>query len=244
METVKIRELRGAALRERARSGEPLAITNRGALTGVIIPVTQSWVEHLIDYNWSHVRESIDEGEQAMADGLPMVTLDAVVGSGARGDDREEGPRVPERLAVPLVAAIAGGTVIQPPETREALERLRAMLWPGGTAGEQGDPPVATIRVGELSAERIEQAGAGGQVLALTHDRELIGIVIPVTQGLVQFLIEQNMSRVLYSIGLGEKQLQDPGPMTTLDQVMDRGRTAALPGPGRAPGLSEEAGVS
>ena len=66
METVKIRELRGADLRERARNGKPLAITNRGALIGIIIPVTQAWVEHLIDHNWSHARQSIAEGEKRL----------------------------------------------------------------------------------------------------------------------------------------------------------------------------------
>ena len=66
METVSIRNLRGKNLSEKALMGRPLAITNRGALIGVIIPVTPAWVEHVIDYNWSHVRQSIVEGEQAI----------------------------------------------------------------------------------------------------------------------------------------------------------------------------------
>lgn len=240
METVKIRELRGAVLRERARSGRPLAVTKRGALIGVIIPVTQAWVEHVIDYNWSHVRQSIDEGEQAMASGTPMLTVDDVTaGADAHGheQDQEPGQGTTESLAVPLVAAIVGGTVIQPPESRETLDRLQALLNPSG----QGEMSVSTVRVGELSAERIEQAGTDGQTLALTHDRELVGIVIPVTRGLVEFLIEQNMSRVLYSIALGEKQIGSPDMMTTLDQVMEQGRPSWPDGPAPSPGSANRA---
>jgi antitoxin (DNA-binding transcriptional repressor) of toxin-antitoxin stability system len=229
METVKIRELRGAGLRERARSGKPLAITNRGALVGIIIPVTQAWVEHLIDHNWSHVRQSIAEGEEAIAAGTSMLTIDDVVAQAdARGYDESQGHSTPERLAVPLVAAVIGGTVMQPPETRETLERLQALLNPQGSAEPPPEPSVHTIRIGDLSAERIEQAGAAGETLALTHDRELVGIVIPVTQGLVEFLIEQNMSRVLYNIGLGEKQLTTPEKMVTLDQVLEQANPAKI----------------
>lgn len=224
MEAVKIRELRGADLRDRLGDGKPLAITNRRALIGVIIPVNQSWVEHLIDRNWSHVRQSIIEGEQAMAAGTSMLTIDDVAAQAdAQGYDQEQQPGTPERLAVPLVAAVVGGSVMQPPETRETLERLHALLNPAGAAeGAVPEPSVHTVRMGDLTAGRIEQAGADGQILAVTHDRELIGIVIPVTQGLVEFLIEQNMSRVLYNIGLGEKQLATSEKLVTLDQALEQ----------------------
>jgi antitoxin (DNA-binding transcriptional repressor) of toxin-antitoxin stability system len=241
MESVKIRELRGAELRERAHNGKPLAITNRGALIGIIIPVTQAWVEHLIDHNWSHVRQSIAEGEEAIAADTSMLTIDDVdVQADARGYDEGRRHSTPERLAVPLVAAVVGGAVMQPPETRETLERLQALLNPLGSAERPPEPTVHTMRIGDLSAERIEQAGAAGETLALTHDRELIGIVIPVTRGLVEFLIEQNMSRVLYNIGLGEKQLTTPEKMITLDQALEQGsparkaKRAPLPSSGAA----------
>ena len=64
--------------------------------------------------------------------------------------------------------------------------------------------------MGDLSAARIEKAGVNGQTLAVTHDRNLIGILIPVTQDLVQFLIERNMSSVLDSIRRGEGQIKGP----------------------------------
>jgi hypothetical protein len=171
-----------------------------------------------------------------MASDTSMLTVDDVVAQAdARGYDEGHRHSTPERLAVPLVAAVVGGTLIQPPETRETLERLRALLNPPGSAEELAEPSVHTVRIGELSAERIEQAGAAGQTLALTHDRELVGIVIPVTQGLVEFLIEQNMSRVLYNIGLGEKQLTTPDKMTTLDQALEQASPARAADPAPSP---------
>lgn len=224
MDAVKIRELRGKALRERSQSGKSLAITNRGALIGVVIPVTQAWVEHLIDYNWSHVRQTIAEGEEALAADAPMLTIDDVVAQAdTSGDAGKQEHNTPEKLAVPLVAAVVGGTTMLPPEARETLERLQAMLSPPGSAEGSAEPSVHTVRIGDLSAGLIEQAGAAGQVLALTHERELVGIVIPVTRGLVEFLIEQNMSRVLDNISLGEKQLATSEKMATLEQVLDQG---------------------
>jgi hypothetical protein len=225
-----------------------------------MIPVTQAWVEHLIDHNWSHVRQSIAEGEQALAAGTPMLTVDDVAAQAdARGYAGGQGHGgTAEQLAVPLMAAVVGGTVIQPPETRETLERLQALLSPPGPAGKSADPLVHTVRIGDLSADRIERAGTDGQTLALTHDRELVGIVIPVTRGLVEFLIEQNMSRVLYNIGLGEKQLATSDKMTTLEQVLSQASSSpaadpALPAPakhsqktgiprlqGRSPGMTRK----
>jgi antitoxin (DNA-binding transcriptional repressor) of toxin-antitoxin stability system len=220
MDTVKIRELRGTDLQKRARSGRPLALTNRGTLIAVIVPVTRAWVEHLIDYNWSHVRQSIDEGERAMAAGEPMATIDDVLAQPAPRDG--SGQQAPD-LLVPVVAAVIGGTVMQPPETTETLERLHAALNPRNPDEATEGPSVLTMRIGELSAERIERAGAAGQTLALTHDRELVAIVIPVTRGLVEFLIEQNMSRVLYNTALGEKEILNSRMLTLNDALRSGG---------------------
>src|SRR5438105_3442666 len=120
METVSIRNLRGESLRENALKGEPLAITSRGALIGVIIPVAAAWVEHLIDYNWSRVRQSIVEGEQAMAADTPMITIeDVATEESATGHQEGQARHTPERVALTLAAALAGGTVAQTPESEE-----------------------------------------------------------------------------------------------------------------------------
>jgi len=181
METVSIRNLRGTSLREQARKGKILAITNRGALIGVVVPVAPAWLEHLIDYNISHVQQSIAEAEQAIAGDAPMVTIADVVG-----------------------------------QLHGMLNPVRA---PGALDGSPAQSSARTVRIGDLTATLIEKAGTAGHSLAVTHDRELIAIVIPVTRNLVEFLLEQNMSRLLYNVGLGEKEIAAERPLTTLESL-------------------------
>jgi antitoxin (DNA-binding transcriptional repressor) of toxin-antitoxin stability system len=183
VETVSIRNLRGDTLRDHAGEGKLLAITDRGALVGVAVPVAPAWLEHLIDYNLSHVHESIAEAEQAIAAGTPMVTLQDVIG------------RLQETL--------------NPPRS--------------GTAQETGSPrpsPV-TKRIGDLSAAVIKEAGDNGQTIAVTHERVPIAIIIPVTRDLVEFLLEQNMSRVLNSIDIAEKEIRNTDAMIRLGHSAD-----------------------
>ncbi len=141
----------------------------------------------------------------------------------SEADDPQAAREAYEKMTLPLVAALFGGELAQAPESKETVEQLRAVWNPPGSKGAQGsepgEPSVRTVRIGDLSAEVIEQAGLAAQTLAITHDRELLGIVIPVTPGLVEFLIERNMSRVLYNINLGEKQLGTPDQMIPLDHV-------------------------
>jgi hypothetical protein len=218
MDTVNIRDLRGAALREHALRGELLAITNHRVLIGIVIPAVQGWVEHLITGNWRQVSQSITEAEKSIADGEPMTTIADVHPAAGTSDDSLDGQ------VMPLIAAVVDGTLVQAPQSREAVDRWRAALNPPGSAGRRENHPdkpsmVRTVRIGDLSAGLIEEAGSNGQTLAITHDRELIGMVIPVTQNLVQYLIEKNISRVLADIELGEKQLK-AGEMTHLDTVV------------------------
>jgi len=229
METVSIRDLRGVTLRDRAREGKPLAITNHRVLIGVIIPVVPAWVEHLICYNWSHVRQSIAEGENALAGGTPITALpDVIAEAGAVGPGAGPvGPYTPAEPAIPLAAALIDQTVVQTPRSKETLARLQAALNPPDAVGRENGlaehPVERVVRIGDLSADMIEKAGRNGQTLAVTHDRELIGIIIPVTQSLVQFLIEQSLNRVMHSIDIAEKQLGTPDEMITLDQAIPPG---------------------
>jgi antitoxin (DNA-binding transcriptional repressor) of toxin-antitoxin stability system len=213
METVSIRDLRGADLQERARAGKPLAITNRRALIGVIIPASSAWVEHLVIYNWPRVHQSITEGEQAIAD-------DPAAPAGAGRGERPDGGTGHGRPVLPLDAMVVGETVVQAPSGVDAVSQLWAVLNPPGSTGQQegawAEPSVVRpIRIGDLSAAQIEKAGVNGQTLAVTHDRKLIGILIPVTQGLVQFLIERNISTVLDNIRRGEERFKETGPGLT-----------------------------
>lgn len=179
METISIRNLRGKSLREKAQSGKLLAITNRGALIGVVVPVAAAWLEHLIDYNLSQVQQSIDDAERAMAAGTPMITI---------GD---------------------------------AIGQLQGLLNPGAENGEPTPSSACTVRIGDLTAKSIERAGEDGNTLAVTHDRELIAIVIPVTRNLVEFLLEQNMSRVLYNLGLADREIGATRSLSSLGLLTD-----------------------
>ena len=180
METVSIRNLRGDDLYRRAQKGQPVAITNRGTLIGVVIPVASAWVEHLIDYNWSHVRQSIVEGEQAMAAGTQLITIQDVVPEGdAAGSGEAQGENTPEKLAVPLVAALTGDAVARTPQTEEAIVRLQAVLNPSAPAlWEKGSSVITVVRMGDLTARLIEKAGVDGQTLALTYNGQLIAVVM------------------------------------------------------------------
>jgi antitoxin (DNA-binding transcriptional repressor) of toxin-antitoxin stability system len=212
VETISIRDIRGADLLERARRGQTVAITNRGALIGVAIPVAAAWLDHLIDYNLSRVQQGIAEGEQAMTARAPMTTLDDVT--------REAGT-----TAVRLHAAVVSGAVTQTPESEELLRRIHEGFHPPGAATQDqsgpAEPSVRTVRIGDLGGRVIDEAGDAGQTLAVTHDRELVTIVVPVTKGLVEFLIEQNMSRVLGNIKLSENRVAAPGAMTSLDRALE-----------------------
>jgi|SRR5580700_2074449 hypothetical protein len=228
METVNIRSLRGTSVAKTVGDGKPLAITNNKALIAVVIPVARAWVEHVIDRNWSQVRKHVEEGEKARASGAPMDSLDDVLaGAGAAGANSGRGGPAPDGYAIPLVAALAGRTVSQSPESRQLLGAMQAALAGPAPAGAETVTDPQPVRVGDLSAHLIEEAGEARQTLALTHDRQLIGIVIPVTQRLVHFLIEQNLSSIQHNIAVGEKELSEPDAMTTLGEVTGQNADSA-----------------
>jgi len=219
METIGTRDLRGKALLERARKGEPLAITDYRVLIGVIVPAAQAWAQHLICQNWPQVEQDIAEAEAAMASGSRMTTVEDLAGEPQPGSSEPGGRRTP---AVPLEAAIVDGGITQTPQSNEVIRQLHAAWNPLGPAGEDADNPsliqaIRPVRIGDLSAALIRQAGVDRQALAVTHGRELVGILVPVTQDLVQFLIEQNMSRVLSSIEQAEEHIESGNTMVTLD---------------------------
>jgi antitoxin (DNA-binding transcriptional repressor) of toxin-antitoxin stability system len=208
METIRIRDVRGKALLDRARKGEPLAITDYRVLIGVIIPAAEAWAQHLVCQNWPHVEQSITAAEAAMDGGKRMITLQ---------------DEIPGKPAVALEAAIVDGVVAQTPQGREVIRQLHT-AWNLPAPADPGDDPdsslvvqdIRTVRIGDLSAAVIRGAGVNKEALAITHDRELIGILVPVTQDLVKFLIEQNMSRVLGSIDRAEGQLESETLLTAV----------------------------
>lgn len=80
---VRIGEMSGKTICDAAESGEPFAITSDNVLQGVLIPVSQRWLEEVVDSNLSRVVRSIRLGERELAVGTPFTTLDDVVGTPA-----------------------------------------------------------------------------------------------------------------------------------------------------------------
>lgn len=210
MQTVSIRSLRGTNLRENVRKGLPLAITNHRVLIAVFLPLAAARVEHLIHYNWPHVAQSVVEGEQSLHTASAVVTLDDVI---SHEDD----------------IGYEQGQVHKVRQRTGSFERLQAALNPSDARqeSESASPSVITVRVGDLSAHLIEETGADGKSLAITHDRELLGVVIPVSRSLVDFLVEQNISRIMYNIALSERNIRAPDKMTTLDEASDHAEEAS-----------------
>ncbi|MFI5496286.1 hypothetical protein [Actinoplanes sp. NPDC051859] len=193
MRMVSIRNLRGEDLRRCAHAGELVGIMRTRRLVGVLIPITPHWVAHVIENNWSRVLQSVTEGERALADGAPLRTLDAALTEAPVPASRG----LPDQ-ALPMLLASTG--LMEKPE-----DEL---------------PPARSLRVGDLSAAAIEKAGEAGEILAVTHAGEMLGVVVPVTQRLVGYLINKNMSRVLYNIGHGEKEAHAGEPMRTLERAI------------------------
>src|SRR6266516_2229868 len=123
MKTINIRDLRGSSLVGNARRGDLVGITNYRQLIAVIVPVTPDWLEHLIEYNWSHVRQSILEGEQRITDGDPMVTLDGMLADA----DGDPGRNQPKQAQQKLDASAAlGGAARHMPSAVAVLDQFRA----------------------------------------------------------------------------------------------------------------------
>ena len=77
METLGIRELTAPAIAAAAKRDEPIGITNAGALAGILMPFTSTYVHQLVEQNLPHVVQSVVRGEREiaeLADG-PAVTL-------------------------------------------------------------------------------------------------------------------------------------------------------------------------
>jgi len=73
--TVRIGELSGPVIREAARTGQTLAVTDRRELVGVIIPVDERLVGHIVEENLSRIYRNVLEGERELRAG-PTRTLE------------------------------------------------------------------------------------------------------------------------------------------------------------------------
>ncbi|TCC58302.1 hypothetical protein E0H73_28740 [Kribbella pittospori] len=230
MQTIKIRDLRGSRLEQHARQGELVGLTRDRALIAVVIPAGQAWVEHLVDRNWSHVTRQIAEGEADVADSGKLATLDEVlaeadiaVSSGPAGAARRavRGPGDPSGDEyVSVVPDRPGNDELAEELGRPTAAMLRRLGAQFGAASADGNQITrsSTIRVRDLSARRIDEAGASGELLVLTNDGLQVGIVVPVSQRFVEFLVTQNLSRIMYDAQRAELQSLNREQLETLDE--------------------------
>jgi antitoxin (DNA-binding transcriptional repressor) of toxin-antitoxin stability system len=232
MKSIKIREMRGAKLEEAARAGELVGLTRDRALIAVVVPMVQAWVEHIVDQNWSRILQSAASAEDLIAAEARLTTLDDIDDAPDADTDHDEtserAPLASQPVAPPartpmqsLAAEAVRATEELGPAGAPAAVMIRRLSEAFGLV-EPDDTIRSTSVVGirQLSARRIEQAGHNRELLVLTNGRLLVGIVVAVTQRLVEFLVSQNLSRVLYNIGQAESTVAAGEPFTTLDSAL------------------------
>ena len=74
--TVRIGELSGPVIREAARTGQTLAVTDRRELVGVIVPVDERLVAHIVEENLSRIHRNVLEGERELGAGATRTVDD------------------------------------------------------------------------------------------------------------------------------------------------------------------------
>jgi hypothetical protein len=64
--TIRIGDIGKQPILDAGKTGQMLVVTNRGQMLGIIIPVTQRLVAHMIEANLSRLRRTIPEGEAGL----------------------------------------------------------------------------------------------------------------------------------------------------------------------------------
>jgi antitoxin (DNA-binding transcriptional repressor) of toxin-antitoxin stability system len=122
MQTIGIRQLTGARLRAAADRSEPLGVTNGGALCAVLLPVTQRWVEQLVEQNFSRLLYGIDLAEKERANREPLVSLAAAQHEPPGPDSRWPPPTGnPTPLRRVGIRELSGDMISKSAERGEAL---------------------------------------------------------------------------------------------------------------------------
>jgi len=191
--TLGIRELSAPAIARAAEHRQLIHITNGGVLAGVLVPVSNSEVQQLVDQNLTRVIHNINRGEREIQ---KLMEGTAVDGPGTSAN-------VPS-LGSPAPRFVTADDVLQE-ESAPVLDLTR----------------MRRVPLREVSGRLLQEAAERNEAVAVTTDRVVAGVIFPVTQQWVSQLIEQNLSRVLFSIQSGEAELASSQRMTTADDVAD-----------------------
>jgi len=100
-----------------------------------------------------------------------------------------------------------------------------------------------SVKIREISATVIEAAAERNEPLAITNNNVVCGIVIPVSPRWVQDVVHQSLSRIVHSIGMGEKELDNGEPFIGLDQAVADPPTAPTAPPLRRVSIREVSGA-
>lgn len=217
MKTIKIRDVRGPLLDELAQQRQLVGITSNRVLVAVLVPVTRAWVEGLVEANFSRIEQNVLAGERELGSGRAtslddVLRADVPAGPQSVASSSSNDP-LGALTALPGVSSVAGMAV-------RGLSSVRSAMGLFPDSEHDGPPPMEAVRIGDLSGSRIELAGQAGQTLALTNGRVLVGVLVPVTQQLVEHLVDQNLSRIMYNIAQGELEATSGESMVTLDDVL------------------------
>jgi len=85
------------------------------------------------------------------------------------------------------------------------------------------------VALRDMSGKLLREAAERNEVIMLTTDNAVAGVIFPVSQRWVTELVEQSLSRVLYNVGIGEKELAAHSERVTLDDLVTGESTAAHP---------------
>lgn len=85
---------------------------------------------------------------------------------------------------------------------------------------EASPKPLPRLPIRKLTGGRLEQAADEREILVVTHGRDDLAILVPVTSQLVEHLVERNLSRIQASIERGETEILRDGA-STLDELLE-----------------------
>lgn len=98
--------------------------------------------------------------------------------------------------------------------------------------GLEKDGAMHTITIRRLSAPAIEQAAANAELVGVTSDGALVGVLVPADSHTVQRIIDRDREDIAASIAEAEAELAAGGRLTTLADLLDE---TPRPGVGRQP---------
>jgi hypothetical protein len=203
MRTIAIREMRADLLRKLGADGKLAGITDSRVLIGVFCPIGQDWLIHLLAKNQSRLEQTVLDGEEELRGLKEARTLQELLDAGDLPESAPEGGGghwAPLEAVQPLVEAFSAVVSVAATHPQHP-----------GRVGQR------SIRVGQISAAEIKDAAESGQMLVVTDRRELIGIIVPINQRLVAYIVEQNLSRLTRNVVQGELEYQSGAAQTLAD---------------------------